>query len=455
MEKRNMTRILNWFVALVVVLGIAADAIGAERPNILVIVADDLGWADVGFHGSKIPTPNLDRLAREGVVLDQHYVAPLCTPTRAAFLSGRYWSRFGNTAPSNTQVFRFGTVTLATALGSVGYETAITGKWHLGSLPEWGPRKFGFDHSYGALAGGTGPWNHNYKKGPYTLAWHRNDERIEEEGHVTDLLTAEALRFLETKRDKPFFLYVPFTAVHHPLDEPQAWLERGAKADPERPQYAACTMHLDDSVGRLLDALERTGQRDKTLIVFFSDNGGMPPGSADRDNGNYPGEYPKGELLGRNTPLRGYKTQLYEGGIRVVAMANWRGTLEPRKETAPLHVVDWMPTLSRLGGFEPKDELKWDGKDVWPIVAGTAREIPSRVLYWEGPGHRSAALRDGDWKLVVHRANAGDKTELFNLSEDPHEEHDLAGEHEDRLARMQLLLVQQSQRDNDAVVKTE
>ena len=137
----------------------------------------------------------------------------------------------------------------------------------------------------------------------------------------------------------------------------------------------------------------------------------------------------------------------------MVAMASWRGTLEPRKETAPLHVVDWMPTLSRLGGYEMEEDLNWDGKDVWPIIAGTAKEIPSRVLYWEGPGHRSAVLREGDWKLVVHHASGGDKIELFNLADDPYEKHDLAADNADRVARMQKLLAEQAARDNDAVVK--
>lgn len=428
----------------------------ADKPNVLVIVADDLGWADVGFHGSKLPTPNLDRLAREGVVLDQHYVAPVCTPTRAALLSGRYWSRFGNTAPSNTRVYPFGTVTLASALKSVGYETSITGKWHLGSLAEWGPRKFGFDHSYGSLAGGTGPWNHRYKKGEYTYTWHRNDKLIEEEGHVTDLLAAEAVRFLQQDRDKPFFLYVPFTAVHHPLDEPANWLERGRKVDPKRPQYAACVLHLDDSVGKLLTALEQSGKKDKTIVVFFSDNGGMPPGPADRDNARYPGEYPKGELLGDNTPLRGFKTQLYEGGIRVPAVVRWPAQLKPGKVAAPVHVVDWMPTLAFLVGYQPPGDLKWDGRSAWPVIRGqdgAAEAAADRVLYWDGPGHRSGAVRQGDWKLVVHHAAGGDRVELFDLANDPNEKHDLSTDEVERVAGMTKLLVAERAKDGDAVVK--
>ena len=205
-----------------------------NRPNIVILVADDLGWADVGYHGSSIRTPNIDRLQSRGVELDFHYVAPMCTPTRAALLTGRYWSRFGNTKPSNERVLPWDTMTLARALQGAGYRTAISGKWHLGSKPEWGPRKFGFDQSYGSLAGGINPWNHLYKHGPYTRTWHRNDELIEEEGHVTDLLTSEAVRFIKEKKKEPFFLYVPFTAVHTPFDEPPKWLGRVNNIDPER-----------------------------------------------------------------------------------------------------------------------------------------------------------------------------------------------------------------------------
>ena len=205
-----------------------------NRPNIVILVADDLGWADVGYHGSSIRTPNIDQLQSRGVELDFHYVAPMCTPTRAALLTGRYWSRFGNTKPSNERVLPWDTMTLARGLQGADYRTAISGKWHLGSKPEWGPRKFGFDQFYGSLAGGINPWNHLYKHGPYTKTWHRNDELIEEEGHVTDLLTSEAVRFIKEKKKEPFFLYVPFTAVHTPFDEPPKWLGRVDNIDPER-----------------------------------------------------------------------------------------------------------------------------------------------------------------------------------------------------------------------------
>jgi arylsulfatase A-like enzyme len=227
---------------LLALVFIALSARAAEPPNIVFIIADDFGWADVAFHGGNAPTPNLDRLAADGVELTQHYVYPVCSPTRAALLSGRYATRFGVTSPQNPRAFRWDTVTLANALKSVGYDTALCGKWHLGSKPEWGPQKFGFDHSYGSFAGGVGPWDHRYKEGEFSQTWHRNAQLIEEKGHVTDLIAREAVQWIESRTTKPFFLYVPFTAVHLPVKEPDEWLAKvPASITGNVPrQYAAC-----------------------------------------------------------------------------------------------------------------------------------------------------------------------------------------------------------------------
>ena len=426
--------------------GVAGFAAATQAPpNVLFIVADDLGWADVGYHGSALRTPNIDRLAREGAELHQHYVAPVCSPTRAALLSGRYCSRFGVTSPQATQAFPFGTVTMASALKARGYETCITGKWHLGSLPEWGPRKFGFDRSYGALGGGTGPWDHRYKSGPYTRNWHRNDEYVEEQGHVTDLIAREAIRFVEMRRRAPFFLYLPFTAVHHPLDEPAEWLAANKHIDERRRQYAACVQHMDDAVGRVVAALEKSGARKNTLVVFTSDNGAM--GQAASDLEAYPGRYQSG-LLGENQPLRGHKGQLYEGGIRVPAFVNWPGRIPKGRINAPVHAVDWVPTLSKLAGYEPERDLRWDGQDVWPLLTGQQARPAPRELYWKGPGGRAYAARSGDWKLVVQEA-----AELFHLGEDPNEQRDRAAAEPAVVARLQAFLKRQREHDDDAVPK--
>jgi len=426
-----------------------AVSLVAAKPNFVVIVADDLGWADVGWHGGKFKTPNLDRLCREGVDLDQHYVSPMCSPTRAALLSGRYASRFGCTAAQAERVYAFGTVTLASALKEAGYDTAITGKWHLGSDPEWGPQNFGFDHSYGSLGGGVGPYDHHYKQGPYTETWHRNGKRINEEGHVTDLIASEAVKWLDARGEKPFLLYVPFTAVHIPIKEPQRWLDLYRDiAEPDRREYAACVSHMDDAVGKIVAALDRTGKRDNTMIVFFSDNGGT---QARNDDPQYPADnYTPGRAHGNNLPLRGNKTQLYEGGIRVTAFANWPGKLKPGRFIAPLHAVDWMPTLCALGGANPKGDLKWDGRDVWPWLSGSTKPEP-RALYWAGTRFQTAAVRDGDWKLFLTRKS--DKAELFNLASDPFEKEDLAAKESERVQRLRTLLEQLAARDNDAKVR--
>jgi arylsulfatase A-like enzyme len=421
----------------------------SERPNIVIIVADDLGWADVGFHGSEIKTPSLDALAASGLELDHHYVAPMCSPTRTALMTGRYWSRFGVTAATNDRCLPFGTATIASALKGVGYDTAITGKWHLGSLPEWGPRKFGFDHSYGSLAGGVGPYDHHYKKGPYTRTWHRDDKLIDEVGHVTDLITREAVSWIEARTSTPFFLYVPFTAPHIPIDEPQIWLERNADiADPDRRLFAGCVTHMDHGVGMILDALSRKGLRENTLILFFSDNGAIP--NVRNDDPLYPGSYQLCKCGGRNDPLRGQKTQLYEGGIRTPASVSWPGRLKPGMVIAPLSVTDWMPTICRLVGYEPPQDLKWDGRDILSQLTGRETKAPERVLYWEGVGHQSSSIRKGDWKLVVQKE--GDRVvELFNLAADPKERNDLKETYPDRVKELERLLAAQAARDNDSV----
>ncbi|MCA9060202.1 MAG: sulfatase-like hydrolase/transferase, partial [Planctomycetaceae bacterium] len=245
-------------------------------PNIVFIMADDLGWGDVQFHGGNTATPHLNQLAGESLELTQHYVAPVCSPTRTGLLTGRCWSRFGVVNPQNERALPADTVTLPLALQQAGYQTCLTGKWHLGSLPEWGPNHYGFNHSYGSLAGGVSPWNHFYKKGPYTTTWHRNEQLIEESGHVTDLITREAVHWIQNAGAEPFFLYVPFTAVHLPVKGPSKWLDQvPATITGEVPRhYAASIMHLDHAVGQIREALRKSGVDQETLLVFTSDNGG-------------------------------------------------------------------------------------------------------------------------------------------------------------------------------------
>lgn len=413
-----------------------------KQPNIVFILADDLGWADVSYHGSEIMTPNIDQLAEKGMKFEQHYVMPTCTPTRVGLMSGRYPSRFGVTAPAYGKIFDDDTVTLASALRERGYYTSISGKWHMGSPPEWVPLKYGFDTSYGYFHGQVDPYTHLYKTG--VRSWHRNDQYLDEQGHVTDLITDEAVKIIESKQKKPFFLYVAYSVPHYPLDEPTEWASvyEGRYDEPSRQWYAASVAHMDDGVGRIVNALERTDNREKTLLVFVSDNGAQKSWHSDKEyNGRY-ADKPH-NVLGDNSPLRGWKGQVYEGGIRVPALANWPGTLKEGKVTAPVHIVDWMPTLCQFVGYTPKKELNWDGQNIWQLIEGESSQAEPRMLYWKTPN--SFALRHGNWKLIVD--NKSEKAELYNLAVDPYETQNLAQQQKKRVSDLKVLLEQHRRSD--------
>lgn len=419
----------------------ATNSFSAETPNILFIVADDLGWSDVGWHGGFGKTPNMDKLVLEGIELDQHYVQPVCTPTRTALMSGRYPGRFGPQAlkPTNLRAMPLGTMTLAAALRLKGYYTCQSGKWHLGAKQEWGPNAFGFDHGYGSLTGAADPWTHRYRKdSPYVDTWHRDGQPLQEEGNATELVAAEAIRRIKQKRS-PWFMYVPFHAVHTPVDAPDEYkkLYEGVKFhdEPEkqdsRLRMAAMVSQLDAKIGRFVETLEATGQRQNTLIIFTSDNGGI-----ESLKNAYDGKVGDSPLNSENDPLRGQKATVYEGGIRVCAFMNWPGKLAPRKFTHPMHAVDWFPTISSLVGYAPKADLNWDGINQWPLLSGATDKSEPRSIYINTKaGNR--CLRHGDWKIVT---NIGAKAELYNLASDPYEKKDLAAADPEKLAEMQKLL---------------
>lgn len=446
---------MNYLLPLSLVLAFAPLAVADEpiqKPNIVFIMADDLGWADVAFHGGNTPTPRLDQLAREGLELTQHYVAPVCSPTRTGLMTGRCWSRFGVTSPQNDRALPWDTITLPRALKSVGYDTCIAGKWHLGSLPEWGPNHFGFDHSYGSLAGGVSPWNHRYKQGPYSQTWHRNEKLLEETGHVTDLIAAEGVQWIKSRGEAPFFLYVPFTAVHLPIKEPDEWVGRvpgTIRGDVPR-HYAACVMHLDNAVGRIIAALDSTGKRDNTLLVFTSDNGGS---RVENNDLKYPDDHcPNGKLTGNNAPWRGGKGDLYEGGTRVPAIVSWPRRVKSGKVNSPLQITDWMPTLCSLAGYSPARELNWDGINLASLLIDQT-ELAARPLYAVSPGWRSRSLRLGNWKLIVHGDGGARRIELFDLAQDPSESKNLAELESDRVKQLLTQLNTMAARDRDAVAE--
>jgi len=418
-----------------------AAAQPAPRPNIVYIVADDQGWKDVGFHGSDIATPNLDRLAAGGARLEAFYAQPMCTPSRAALMTGRYPHRYGLQTlviPSNG---RYGLATdeklLPAVLADAGYRTAIVGKWHLGHTErKYWPLQRGFQTQYGPLLGEIDYFTHDAHG---VRDWYRQEKPLTEKGYATELIGSEAVRWLGQQNAKqPFFLYLAFTAPHAPYQAPQRLLERyAAIADPARRAYAAMITSMDEQIGRVVAALDAKGLRENTLIVFQSDNGG--PRDA-RLTGEI--DMSKSTIPADNGPWRDGKGSLYEGGVRVVALANWPGRIPAGTVVqAPLHVVDMLPTLAGLAGAPLAGTKPLDGLDQWAAIAEGRPSARSEVVIDVEPFR--AALRDGDWKLVW-QATLPSRVELYDLKADPGEKNDLAAAQPERVARMQQRLQEQA-----------
>jgi len=417
----------------------------SDRPNIVFIIADDMGWKDIGYQGSEIRTPNLDRLAREGRVFDQHYVMPTCTPTRVGLLSGQYPSRYGILGPDYGKVYDDDTVTLAEALKRTGYMTHISGKWHMGSPPEYTPLKYGFTSSYGYFAGQIDPYTHLYKTGIKT--WHRNDQYLDEAGHATDLITDDAVCVIKSDQSQPFFLYVAYSVPHSPLKEPQEWLSLYPDIEePSRRWFAASVTHMDDGIGKIVKALDDTALRKDTLLVFVSDNGGQ---ESWRSETQYNGDYAKlpHTVLGNNLPLREWKGDCYEGGIRVPAFVNWPGQVAAGHITSPVHIVDWMPTLCHLARAESTGAQPLDGQNIWSHITGQDDSPSQRTLYWKTS--KASAVRQGDWKLILFKKDG--HCELFNLAEDPNEKNDLATQESGRVSALKAVLKEIASRDRGRV----
>lgn len=402
----------------------ACSNIAHSRPNIIIIVSDDTGWNDVGYHNQQIITPNIDRLAQNGVELNNFYVSPLCSPTRAALLTGKHPSRYGILGPivgGMKETLPKGTITLAEFLRRNGYQTAITGKWHLGLKPEDGPKQFGFDYTYGYFHGQLDPRTHLYKWGDKT--WHRNDQYLDEDGHVTDLITNEAIKYIKEIRtnEKPFFLYVPYSAPHFPVDEDQKWIDMYPDIeDLERRKYCASITHMDDGIGQIIKTIEESKLIDNTIIIYMSDNGGCENFRSGPDY--YGNKFPPAKILGDNKPLRGWKGELYEGGIRVPALFYWKGKLNPNKIDEVIAVEDLYPTLAKVINSEVPRNHSVEGINVWSAFAG--KEIGERVLYWRTD--KQFAIRRGEWKLIHNGENLSEGIdELYNIKLDPNEKENL------------------------------
>lgn len=412
-------------------LGLAAES----RPNIVLIVADDLGWKDVGFHDSDIKTPTLDKLAEGGVRLEQFYAQPMCTPTRAALMTGRYPFRYGLQTAVISASHTYGLPTdewlLPQALKEAGYKTAIIGKWHLGHADrKYWPRQRGFDYQYGPLIGEIDYFTHEAEG---VVDWYRENQRVKEEGYSTDLLGNDAVQFIEQQSAAaPFFLYLTFNAAHTPYQATQEYLDKYAGiSDPSRRAYAASITAMDTQVGRVVAALDEKKLRDNTLIVFMSDNGGTR-------NAMFTGaiaDVSKIKIPCDNGPFREGKGTLYEGGTRVVAFANWPGHLKAGSRVDGLmHAVDLYPTFVDLAHGKLDKSKPLDGVDQWSTISAGATSPRHEIVYNIEPFR--AAVREGDWKLIW-RTTLPSAVELFQIPDDPSEKRNVAAEHPNKVAELQ------------------
>jgi arylsulfatase A-like enzyme len=414
--------------------GCAAQA-ASQKPNILFIVADDLGWKDVGFHGSDIKTPNLDRLAAGGVRLEQFYAQPMCTPTRATLMTGRYPWRYGLQTAVIPSSGTYGLPTdewlLPQVLKDAGYTTAIIGKWHLGHADKkYWPRQREFDYQYGPLIGEIDYFTHEASG---KVDWYRNNKVVKEKGYSTTLLGNEAVKLItEHNPATPLYLYLAFNAAHTPYQATQEYLDKYKDiADPSRRAYGGSITAMDDQIGRVVEALAKKEMLENTLIVFMSDNGGTR-------NAMFTGaiaDVSKLKIPCDNGPYREGKGMLYEGGTRVVAFANWPGHIKPGGTVDEMiHAVDWYPTLAGLAGGNTAKAKPLDGVDVWGTISEGKPSPRTEIVYNIEPYR--AAVRQGDWKLVW-RTTLPQSVELFNVAQDPSEKNNLAARFPDKVAALQ------------------
>ena len=414
----------------------AADGQQRSKPNILLIVGDDMGYSDVGFHGCKdIPTPNLDALAASGVRFTNGYVSgPYCSPTRAGLMTGRYQTRFGhefNPGAGPEMGLPTTETTLADRIKAAGYATGLVGKWHLGSAPKFHPQERGFEEFFGFLGGA-----HTYFA-EKTQTILRGTKPVQEKEYLTDAFGREAVAFIERHKDRPFCLYLAFNAVHTPMEATPERLARFASIeDPRRRTYAAMTVAMDDAIGQVLATLQKRGLDEKTLVFFLSDNGGP----------TMPGTTINGSS---KAPLRGSKRTTLEGGVRVPFVVRWKGTLPAGKVYEhPVIQLDILPTALAAAGVQPKPEWKLDGVSLLPYLLGKNLGQPHDTLYWRfGP---QMAVRRGDWKLIRYDVGAdgqsGDSPKgrlpkvtdrrLYNLATDVGESRDVAAEHPEKVQEL-------------------
>lgn len=414
---------------------LSPDKKSDTKPNIVHIVADDLGWKDVGFNGATdIKTPNIDALANNGAKFTQFYVQSMCTPTRAALMTGRYPFRYGLQTIVIPGPAGYGLDTteylLPQTMKDAGYATAIIGKWHLGhgDIKYW-PKQRGFDYQYGAMIGELDYYTHSDAG---VLDWFRNNKPVKEKGYTTQLIGADAVKYLnEQSADKPFYLYLTFNAPHTPYQAPQEYVDRFKDIkEPTRRTYAGMVSCLDDEIGKVVATLDKKGLRENTLIIFHSDNGGTR-------NAMFAGQMAdlsKTVLPCDNGPYRDGKGSLFEGGSRVAACANWPGHIKAQTVDGIIHAVDMYPTIAALAGASTAKCKPLDGVNVWDTIAEGKASPRTEVVYNVEPFR--GAVRQGDWKCIW-RSLIPTSVDLFNLAEDPYEKNNLAAKHPEKIAAFQ------------------
>ncbi len=466
-----------WPIRIFLMLAITLASLAAERgvlgadtprqPNIVVILADDLGYGELGCQGNReIPTPHIDSIAAEGVRFTAGYVTgPNCSPSRAGLLTGRYGTRFGHEfnpigAKNEDPAFGLplGETTLADVLRDAGYVTGAVGKWHLGGTAKYDPHRRGFDSFFGFLHEGhyyvPQPWPdvttmlrrrtlpggglgrrafgdvvYSTHMGYYEPEYDANNPLLRdgqpeaEAAYLTDAFTREAVAFIDRQRDKPFFLYLAYNAVHSPLQGANAYLKKFASIDDiHRRIFAAMLSNLDDGVGAILGKLRSAGLENDTLVFFLSDNGG-----------------PTRELTSSNKPLRGEKGSVYEGGLRVPFVVRWPGRLPPgARYDLPVSSTDIFATAAAVAGAAPNNGRKLDGVNLMPYLSGESSGRPHETLYWRQG--LNTAVRVGDWELLRHgRGSTNVPWELYDLVGDIGEEHNrIAAEPQRREALLRV-----------------
>ena len=413
---------------LSLLLACSVNLYALKKPNVVIILTDDLGWGDVSYHGSFIPTPNIDKLVSRGMEMNRFYSNPVCSPTRASMLTGLHIFNHGVVRPMmNPAAEQVGMPTdikiMPQYFKEAGYQTALSGKWHLGmSKKEFMPISRGFDTSYGHMTGGIGYFDHTAAG---RLDWHRNEKALIEEGYSTDLIANEAIRIIKNKDDRPLFLYVAFNAPHTPIQAPQANIDSFSYLENTRDRvYAANVNALDTQIGKIINTIEDQGILEETIILFFSDNGPV----YDID--------PIVKVIapnlinakGNTAGLRGSKTSALEGGIRVPAAIWWKGVIEDTKSDQFFFVQDILPTLLSAAGIKTKDEV-FDGRNKWQNLLSNKIQLPRNAFIGARITSDERALFNDQWKLYYKKPvmfSVSGTYSLFNIIEDPYEKNDLS-----------------------------